>query len=152
MTTGGTAARTLDQMPPQSNYSELTGIEIVSIAPDCVVCKMQVTEALTNRNGALHGGALMTLADNAASSVAFINIAADKSNMTIESKTNFMRGVTLGDTMTARGEPLHIGRTLIVLQVTMTRGDGKTVAVTTQTHMILDWSKKSALIIDKGTS
>lgn len=151
MTAGGVASRTLDQMPPQSNYSDLTGIEVVSVAPDCVICQMEVTEALTNRNGALHGGALMTLADNAAASVAFINIAPEKSNTTIESKTNFMRGVRLGDTVTARGEPLHIGRTLIVLQVTMTRGDGKTVAVTTQTHMILDWSNGSESTTGKGT-
>ncbi len=141
MTTDGNKTRRLDQMPPQSNYSELTGIDIVSVAPDCVVCSMKVTDALANRNGALHGGALMTLADNAAGTSAYINIPADKSNTTIESKTNFMRGVSIGDTVTARSVPLHVGRTTIVLQITMSRSDGKTVAVTTQTHMILDWSK-----------
>ena len=52
-----------------------------------------------------------------------------------------MRGVHVGDTVTARCEALQIGRTLMVLQVTTTRGDGKIAAVTTQTHMILNWSK-----------
>ncbi|MBL4873520.1 MAG: PaaI family thioesterase [Rhodobacteraceae bacterium] len=141
MTKGANATRSLDQMPPQSSYAELTGIDVVSVAPDCVVCRMKVTDSLANRNGALHGGALMTLADNAAGTSAFINIPADKTNTTIESKTNFLRSVSVGDTVTARCEPLHLGRTLIVLQITMTRGDGKTAAVTTQTHMILDWSK-----------
>ncbi|EPX77104.1 PaaI family thioesterase [Litoreibacter arenae] len=137
----GDTPRRLDQMPEQSNFSALAGIEIVSATPDCVVCTMEVTDALSNRNGALHGGAMMTLADNAAGTSAFINIPADKSNTTIESKTNFLRGVSVGDTVTARCEPLHLGRTLIVFQITMTRSDGKTAAVTTQTHMILDWSK-----------
>jgi len=141
MTKKTDATRGLDQMPPQSNYAELTGIDIVSVALDCAVCSMKVTDALANRNGVLHGGALMTLADNVAGTLAFINLPADKTNTTIESKTNFLRGVHVGDTVTARCEALQVGRTLMVLQITMTRGDGKTAAVTTQTHMILDWSK-----------
>ena len=135
-----TTPRSLDEMPPQSAYSLLTGIELISVTPDEVVCRMEVTEKLANRNGALHGGAVMTLADNAAGTCAFINIPADKSNTTIESKTNFLRGVRMGDVVTARCIPLHRGRTTVVLQTTMTRGDGKTVAVTTQTHLILNWS------------
>jgi 1,4-dihydroxy-2-naphthoyl-CoA hydrolase len=141
MSKGDDMARSIDEMPEQSQYSALTGIDVVSVAPDCVICTMPVTEALTNRNGVLHGGAMMTLADSAAGTSAFINIPVGKSNTTIESKTNFLRGVGVGDTVTARCEPLHLGRTLIVLQITMTRSDGKVAAVTTQTHMILDWSK-----------
>jgi 1,4-dihydroxy-2-naphthoyl-CoA hydrolase len=132
-----------EEMPDQSAFAGLCGVEIRSVAPDLVVCEMKVTEALTNRNGVLHGGALMTLADNAAGSAAFINIPVDKSNTTIESKTNFLRGVRVGDTVTARCAPLHRGRTTLVLQITMTRGDGKPVAVTTQTHLVLDWKAQS---------
>jgi len=141
MTKADNKTRSLDQMPPRSSYAQLNGIEVVSTTPECVVCSMKVTDSLANRNGALHGGALMTLADSAAGTAAFINIPADKTNTTIESKTNFLRSVSLGDTVAARCVPLHIGRTLIVLQITMTRDDGKTVAVTTQTHMVLAWSK-----------
>ena len=129
-------------MPPQSAYSVLTGIELVSVTPDEVICRMKVTDDLTNRNGALHGGAVMTLADNAAGTLAFINIPAEKSNTTVEAKTNFLRGVSVGDIVTAHCVPLHRGRTTVVLQTTMTRGDGKTVAVTTQTHLILNWSEE----------
>jgi len=141
MTKGNDTTRGLDQVPPQSNYAKLTGIDVVSVALDCAVCRMKVTDAVANRNGALHGGALMTLADNAAGTLAFVNLPVDKTNITIESKTNFLRGVLVGDTVTARCEPLQVGRKLIVLQITMTRGDGKTAAVTTQTHMVIDWSK-----------
>ncbi|MBY8975905.1 hotdog fold thioesterase [Rhodobacteraceae bacterium NNCM2] len=133
-------ARNLDQMPEQSNFSKLAGIEVLSVTPELVVSQMKVTEAHSNRNGVLHGGALMTLADNAAGSAAFINIPADKSNTTIESKTNFLRGVRVGDTVTARCETIHRGRTMLVFQITMSRSDGKTAAVTTQTHLVLDWS------------
>jgi uncharacterized protein (TIGR00369 family) len=138
---GGGAGRRPDQMPPQSPFSGLTGIEIVSATPDRVVCRMAVTDDLTNRNGALHGGAVMTLADNAAGTAAFIAIPPGKSNTTIEAKTNFLRGVAVGDVVTATCETIHWGRTTMVFQITMTRGDGKTAAVTTQTHMIVDWNR-----------
>lgn len=133
------AARTPDQMPPQSAFAGLLGIEIVTATADEVICRMLVTPQMANRNGVLHGGALMTLADNAAGSAAFAASAAEMTNTTIEAKTNFMRAVKVGDTVTARCVPLHVGRKTLVLQVTLTRGDGKTVGVTTQTHLLMRW-------------
>ncbi|MCE0506659.1 MULTISPECIES: PaaI family thioesterase [unclassified Roseivivax] len=127
-------------LPPQSEFAKLAGIRLVEATLDRVICEMEVTPQLTNRNGVLHGGAMMTLADNAAGSVAFINIPASKSNTTVEAKTNFLRGVKVGDTVRATCTALHRGRTTMVLQVVMTRGDGKQAAVTTQTHLILDWN------------
>ncbi|MGI3211132.1 PaaI family thioesterase [Roseovarius tibetensis] len=135
-----TAPRRPEEMPAQSEFAKLAGIEMVEVSPDHVVCSMKVTQELTNRNGALHGGAVMTLADNVAGTIAFVNIPAERSNTTIEAKTNFLRGVLVGDTVRATGVPLHRGSTTMVLQITMTRGDGKTVAVSTQTHLILDWN------------
>ena len=41
--------------------------------------------------------------------------------------------------VTARCVPVHVGRATSVLQVTMTRGDGKVVGVTSQTHLYLGW-------------
>ncbi|TRW94603.1 PaaI family thioesterase [Paracoccus sp. M683] len=131
--------RDLADMPPQSRFSVLLGIEIVTCTPAEVVCTMTVTEDMANRNGVLHGGALMTLSDTAAGTASFISSPAEISNTTVEAKTNFIRPVKLGDIVTARCEPLHVGRATSVLQVTMTRGDGKIVGVTTQTHLFLGW-------------
>lgn len=131
--------RSLSEMPPQSRFSVLLGIEIVTCTPQEVVCTMTVTEEMSNRNGVLHGGALMTLSDTAAGTASFISSPAVMSNTTVEAKTNFIRPVKLGDTVTARCEPVHVGRATAVLQVTMTRGDGKVVGVTTQTHLFLGW-------------
>ncbi|HIC65762.1 MAG TPA: PaaI family thioesterase [Paracoccus sp.] len=131
--------RRLADMPAQSKFSVLLGIEIVTCTPQEVVCTMVVTEDMSNRNGVLHGGALMTLSDTAAGTASFISSPAEISNTTVEAKTNFIRPVKLGDTVTARCEPVHVGRATSVLQVTMTRGDGKVVGVTTQTHLFLGW-------------
>lgn len=131
--------RSTEDMPPQSPFSLLLGIEIAICQPEEVICHMTVTEAMANRNGVLHGGALMTLADTAAGTSAFINSPAEITNTTVEAKTNFIRPVKIGDTVTARCVPVHVGRATLVLQVTLTRGDGKTVGATSQTHLFLGW-------------
>ena len=45
-----------------SPYSESLGMEVVRVTLDEVLLRMPVTRALTNRNGVLHGGALIGLA------------------------------------------------------------------------------------------
>ncbi len=131
--------RSLEEMPPVSKFAALLDIEFERMTPEEVVCSMPVTEAMANRNGVLHGGALMSLADTAAGTTAFINSAPEISNTTVEAKTNFLRPVKVGDRLSARCVPVHVGSTTLVLQVTLTRGDGKVAGVTTQTHLFLGW-------------
>src|SRR5262249_16440613 len=63
---------------------------------------------------------------------------------TIESKTNFFAGVPKGDTAHAVCMPLHRGRTTIVLETRITRGDGKLAAIVTQTQLIFDANDNNA--------
>jgi uncharacterized protein (TIGR00369 family) len=56
---------------------------------------------------------------------------------TIESKTNFFAPIPKGDTAHAVCKPLHSGRTTIVLQTDITRGDGKLAAIVIQTQIVL---------------
>jgi uncharacterized protein (TIGR00369 family) len=53
---------------------------------------------------------------------------------TVESKTNFLRGVRDG-AITATTRPLHRGRTLTVLETKIEREDGKLAAKVTQTQV-----------------
>ncbi len=133
--------RDLADIPPPSNFSALLGIEFVTCTPEEVICQMVVSTSMANRNGVLHGGALMTLADTAAGTTAFINSPVEVTNTTVEAKTNFVRPVTVGDTVIARCVPIHVGRTTVVLQVMLTRGDGKVVGATSQTHLFLGWKE-----------
>ena len=66
--------------------------------------------------GLLHGGALMTLADSVGAVCAFLNLPEGASTSTIESKTNFFRGVRDGRGRRDGRTPLHVGRTTIVVQ------------------------------------
>lgn len=130
----------LDQIAEQQpEFAQHLGMRMTLATPERVEFEMEVTPALSNRNGVLHGGAIMSLADNAGGTATFLNIPEGRSTTTVESKTNFLRPIRLGDTARAVAEPLHLGRTMHVWQTTITRGDGKVAAVVTQTQMILDW-------------
>jgi uncharacterized protein (TIGR00369 family) len=103
---------------------------------DEVTLTLDWAPGLLTSGDALHGGALMALADSAGGACAFLNLpdgAAGTS--TIESKTNFLGGVRTG-TVRATARPLHRGRTTIVIETELRAGD-KLVAKTTQTQAVL---------------
>lgn len=120
------------QMP----LTELLGLEIESGAPDEVVATGQWKPEHCTAGGVLHGGYLMTLADSVGAMCAFLNLPEGSTTSTVESKTNFIRPVTAG-TVTFTATPVHVGRSLIVVQTDATRYDGKLVARTTQTQTVI---------------
>lgn len=121
----------------QPPFAETIGLRITLASIDRVEAELPVTPALANRNGVLHGGAIMALADNLGGTAAFLNIGPDQGTTTLESKTNFFRSIEIGDTARAVTVPLHRGRKTMVWQTTVSRGDGKTAALVTQTQMVL---------------
>ena len=123
-----------DMQPP---FANLLGAKIVEVTPDRVVAELLIREELANRNGALHGGAVMAVADNLGGTATFLNLPAGAGTTTIESKTNFFAAVPLGDTVRAECTPLHRGRTTMVWQTRIIRGDGKVAAIVTQTQLIM---------------
>lgn len=123
----------------QSSFSDHLGIEEGEVSLERAVSTLRITEELANRNGVLHGGALMSLIDHCAGTLAFAVCPPDMTNVTLEAKTNFFRAARVGDTVTAVATALHSGRTTLVVQVGTTRGDGKEVSATTQTQLLLEW-------------
>ena len=130
----GDLARRAAEQPP---FATMLGVRVLSAAPDLLVAEMEVTEALTNRNGTLHGGAVMAMADNMGGTATAMQLAPGDRTVTIESKTNFIRSVPEGDTVRAETTPLHKGRTTMVWQTRISRGDGKLAAVITQTQLVI---------------
>lgn len=87
--------------------------------------------------GLLHGGAVMALADTAGGALAFANLPEGATGTsTIESKTNFLRGVRAG-TVRASARVLHAGGTTIVVETEIRDDAGRLVAKTTQTQAVL---------------
>jgi 1,4-dihydroxy-2-naphthoyl-CoA hydrolase len=123
-----------DMQPP---FASLLGAKIVEVTPDRVVAELLVRGELANRNGALHRGAVMAVADNLGGTATFLNLPEGAGTTTIESKTNFFAAVQLGDTVRAECTPLHRGRSTMVWQTRIIRGDGKLAAIVTQTQLIM---------------
>jgi 1,4-dihydroxy-2-naphthoyl-CoA hydrolase len=124
----------VDRQPP---FAHFMGMKITHVSPERVAAELLVTEQHANRNGVLHGGALMALADNCGGTAATANLREGEGTTTIESKTNFFAAVPLGDIAKAECTPLHRGRTTTVWQTRITRGDGKLAALVTQTQLVL---------------
>lgn len=115
--------------------AELLGIHFVEASPDRVVAELDHRAELCTAGGVLHGGIIMTLADTAGAACAFLNLPEGSGTSTIESKTNFLRAVRSG-TVRAASRPLHVGRTVIVVETDITEGD-RLVARVTQTQAVL---------------
>ena len=133
MTPDQLTALAADQPP----FARLLGLRIIHVSPDRVEAELPVVEALTNRNGQLHGGAIMALADNLGGTATFLNLRPGEGTVTVESKTNFFRPLTPGSTATAITEPLHRGRKTQVWQTRILTSEGKLAALVTQTQMVL---------------
>jgi 1,4-dihydroxy-2-naphthoyl-CoA hydrolase len=122
----------------QPPFASLVGINITQVSPDRVTAELPVREELTNGNGILHGGAIMTLADNLGGAATMANLQAGFITTTIESKTNFFAAIPTGETARAECTPLHRGRTTMVWQTRINREDGRLAAVVTQTQLVIE--------------
>jgi len=127
-----------DRAHSQPAFAEFLGIKITHVSPERVTAELQARDELNNRFGILHGGAIMGLADNLGGTATTANLKPGQSTTTIESKTNFFAAVPIGDVAYAECTPLHRGRTTMVWQTRITRGDGKLCAIVTQTQMVLE--------------
>lgn len=125
----------------QPKFSLVLGLRLISATQDEVRAEMPATEELSNRNGVLHGGAIMGFADNVGGTAAMLNLRPGQATTTIESKTNFLRPIRIGDVAHGRCVALHIGRTTQIWQTTITRNDGKVAAIVTQTQMVMTWQE-----------
>lgn len=127
-------ARIAADQPP---FGQLLGVSITVAEPDRVEAEMIVAPCFGNRNGVMHGGAIMGLADNVGGTASFLNLRAGEKTTTVESKTNFFRAIPVGSRVRAICEPLHKGRKTMVWQTRLLTGDGKLAAVVTQTQLVL---------------
>jgi uncharacterized protein (TIGR00369 family) len=131
------------------------GITVETFGPDEVVLSLDWAPTLTTGNDVLHGGIVMALADSAGGACAFLNLPEGAGGTaTIESKTNFLRPLTMraetarggsgpsgpatrSGTVKAHTRPLHIGKRVIVLETDVRGDDGKLAAKVIQSQAIL---------------
>jgi uncharacterized protein (TIGR00369 family) len=126
-----------EQLRAAMPFGAFLGMEVVSAAAEEVRGRLAWAEELCTAGGILHGGALMALADSTGGFCAFLNLPDDATGTaTIESKTNFFAPVRDGH-VEAVSRPLHVGRTMIVVDTDLHDAAGRRVARITQTQAIL---------------
>jgi 1,4-dihydroxy-2-naphthoyl-CoA hydrolase len=112
------------------------GLEIFESTPGRVVTRAKWVAKHCTTKGILHGGYLMAMADSTGARCAALNLPPGALTSTIESKTNFFRGVTEG-LIEAVATPVHVGRTTIVVQTDIANAAGKLVSRTLQTQAVI---------------
>jgi len=123
-----------DTMP----FSKLMGVTITEAGREIVTGKLTVRDDLCTTGQIMHGGAIMAFADALAAVGAFLTLPEGASGTTtVESKTNFLGAARQGTTVTGSAEPVKIGSRLSVWQTDIRTGDGKRVALVTQTQLVL---------------
>ena len=125
----------------QPAFAHFLGMKVTHVSPERVTGELAASDQLNNRFGILHGGAIMALADNLGGTATMANLKEGQRTTTIESKTNFFAAIPIGDTAYAECTPLHRGRTTMVWQTRITRGDGRLCALVTQTQLVLERRK-----------
>jgi 1,4-dihydroxy-2-naphthoyl-CoA hydrolase len=117
-------------------FAARLGVEVESASAEEVRGGLAWSVELCTAGGILHGGALMGLADSLGAICAYLNLPAGANTATIESKTNFFRPVRSGR-VAAVSRPLHVGRTVIVVQTDLSDENDKAVAQVTQTQAVI---------------
>jgi uncharacterized protein (TIGR00369 family) len=112
----------------ENTIHESLGIHVVEAADDRVVLEMEVTPAVHQPMGLLHGGASAVIAESAASIGAYMSCKEDEFAVGTDLNISHLRARRDG-TVRATAVPLRKGRSLHVWTVDIVDGDGKLVAV-----------------------
>jgi 1,4-dihydroxy-2-naphthoyl-CoA hydrolase len=118
-------------------FAALLGIELVEATADLIVARMTVRADLCTAGERVHGGALMAFVDTLGAMGTIANLPPGAGTTTIESKTNFLGAAAAGTTLIGRSTPAHRGRRTQVWQTRVESEDGRLLALTTQTQLVL---------------
>jgi uncharacterized protein (TIGR00369 family) len=126
----------LEELLATMPFAVATGVLLTQADKAECVGRLEHASERTTLGGALHGGALMTLADSVGAVCAFLNLPDGAGTSTLSSATNLLRGVREGY-VEAVSRPLHVGRSTIVVVTEVRDREGRLVSSTTQTQAVL---------------
>ena len=113
------------------------GIRFTALAPDRVEATMEVSPAVHQPFGLLHGGASVALAETIASVGGWLNVdQATQGAVGLEINANHLRPVREG-TVTGVGVPVHLGRSTQVWDIRIHDAEGRPVCISRCTLAIV---------------
>jgi 1,4-dihydroxy-2-naphthoyl-CoA hydrolase len=129
-------AQNLDELLALMPYAVELGITLEAAGADEVVGRLDWAPERCTAGGVMHGGALMSLADTVGAVCAFLGLPPGGNTATTSSTTHLFRAVREG-TVTATARPLHRGRSVVVVQTTISDSGGRPVAQIVQSQAVL---------------
>lgn len=117
-------------------FAAALGVQLDAAEPHEVRGHLAWAPERCTLGGALHGGALMTLADSLGAICAYLNLPDGASTSTVDSSSKFFRGVREG-TVHGISRPLHLGRTTIAVQTDLFDDRQRRIAQTTQSQVVI---------------
>ena len=132
------------QVLPSEGVNLMTtlGIRLVEAGPERTVAQLDFRPELQQLTGLFHTGAILALADSTATwgSMRVVDptgtISAAQFPLAVQLSVNLLRNTGEG-TLTAVAQPVHRGRTMIVMETEVRDDRERTIARVTTTHLIL---------------
>jgi len=124
----------------QGSFPGDLGIEPLEIEDTHARGRVLVDRRHLHPGGFVHGGAWTALGDTVAAWATFRSIPPGHDFTTIELKLNVFGSGLVGDEIVAVAEPLHVGRTTVVIEVRIERirdGEAKLAANLIVTQFVL---------------
>ena len=122
----------------RDRHPGIVGIDVLSVEPDLVTGRLDVTHELVAGTGFLWAPVIVTLADWLCACGMGPNLPEGASFTTIELKANFLGTVREGGAVIGRARPVHKGRTTQVWDVEVAdESNGKVIALFRCTQMVL---------------
>lgn len=118
----------------QNAFMRYAHVELTALEAEWAECRLTLFEEAKNPRGMIHGGAMYTLADNAAGSAAHSD---GRKHVTQTGSMNYLRNITEG-TAIATAKVRHRGRTTCLVDVEITaEATGKLLSTGTFTFFCI---------------
>lgn len=111
----------------KQSFLTLIGAKIEHVEKGKVIVSCERKETLLQQQGLLHGGVITTLADISGGYAALTTMPENSEVLTVELKINLMRPAT-SNKIIAVGEVIKAGKTLVIVESTVTGEDNKIIA------------------------
>lgn len=120
------------------SIGRLLGMRFDEVEHGRVVVSLETRPDFANPLGTVHGGIAATLLDSALGCAIHTTLPAGTGYTTLELKVNYIRAArTDGQTLTAEGTVIHVGRRTATAEGRVLDERGKLIAHATTTCMIL---------------
>ncbi len=118
-------------------YFQLLGFEAVDIAEGYASLRMPASEKLLQFQGAVHGGAIYSVADAAIAIAVLTTCEPEEQAVTLEGKINYLAPVRAGEMIAVEGKLVKRGRQIALGEVEVKGKDDRLVAKGLITYMVV---------------